>query len=281
MSINKIQNINNSYKVIYPSCQKCDGLLNFEIQPLHFSINFKCEKDEHHKKDDIYFKTFERFYLKEKELRKCNKCQINLENSEHFNCAICKTIFCSKCYIEDIQKNGHTKLINEKNNNRCLIHNCEFTIYCFTCRKNECIFCAKNNGHENHSIKSFYQIIPSSKDIEDLKKRILEKTNFTNNLFKKIDFWQQKINSKTEELKQNLKDEINLIKKFILNFNNTFMNYTYFQNFDYINKNVDSKSNNKNLIKFFNCENFEKQTEILIEVFKHMGRKKIKEKEST
>ena len=59
------------------------------------------------------------------------------------------------------------------------------------------------------------------------------------------------------------------------------MNYTYFQNFDYINKNVDSKSNNKNLIKFFNCENFEKQTEILIEVFKHMGRKKIKEKEST
>ena len=281
MSSNKIQNNNNFNKVIFPSCQKCDGLLNFEIQPLNFSINYKCEKDEQHKKDDIYYKVFERFYLKEKELRKCYKCQINLENSEYFHCALCKNIYCSKCYIEDIQKNGHTNLITDKNNNRCLIHNCEFTIYCFTCRKSECIFCAKNDGHKDHLIKSFYQIIPSLKDIEDLKNRVLEKANFTNNLIKKIDFWQQKINSKAEELKQNLKDEINLIEKFILNFNNTFMNYTYFQNFDYINKNVESKSNNQNLIKFFNCENFEKQTEILIEVFKLMGKKKLKEKKPT
>ena len=272
--------MSNSTKVIYPSCQKCDGLLNFEIQPLNFTINFKCEKDDQHKKDNIYFKTFERFYLKEKELRKCNKCQINLENSEYFHCAICKNIFCSKCYIEDIQKNSHTNLITGKNNNRCLIHNFDFTKYCLTCKKNECIFCAKNDEHKNHLIKSFYQIIPSSKDIEDLKKRIRDKANFTNSLINKIDIWQQKINSKAEQLKQNLKEEINLLEKFIFNFNNTFMNYTYFNNFDYINKNIDTKSNNNNLIKFYDCENFENQTEILIEVFKHLG-KKIKVKELT
>lgn len=54
-----------------------------------------------------------------------------------------------------------------------------------------------------------------------------------------------------------------------MNFNNTFINYNYFNVFDYINENVDFQNNNKKLIDFYNNPKFDKQTEILIEVFKY------------
>ena len=55
------------------------------------------------------------------------------------------------------------------------------------------------------------------------------------------------------------------------------MNYNYFNIFNYINENVDIKSNNKKLIEFYENEKLEEQTQILTEVFKYLG-KHIKEK---
>ena len=257
-------------KIYLPSCKECKSILTFKIQPLNFSIDYECENNKNHNKNNIYFKTFERFYLREKNLISCSKCHIILENNQFFECKKCKFIFCSDCYIEE--KNNH-KNIRNNNNNICLIHNIAFTFYCFYCSKNICIFCLKNSEHMGHETQSFVDIMPSSVDIENLKDRLKQKKYFTHSLIEKIDNWQKNINRKVEELKQNLIDEIDLFDKIILNFNNNFINYTYFQNFNYINKNILNTSNNQYLIQFFNTENFENQTKLLITIFKNIGKK--------
>ena len=260
-------------KIYVPSCKECNGLLSFKINPLNFSIEFECEKNKNHNKNNIYFKTFERFYLKEKDLIKCSKCYLNLENSEFFNCDICKNIYCCKCYIEDIQNKGHKNIINNiTNNNRCLIHGNEFIEYCFNCKKNICISCIKNDIHKEHKKESYIDIIPSSEDIENLKNKIKVKTIYINKLIENIDNWQKKINLKVKELIQNLRDEINLLEKIIFNFNNTFRNITYLKNFTYIKEYLKNISNNKNLVELNKAYEFEKKTEILLDIFKYLGR---------
>ena len=264
---------NKSSIIYYPFCKECNGFLNITIQPLNFSIEYECENNKNHKKSNIYFKNFERFYLKEKELIKCFKCHINLENSQFYNCEKCKNIYCGKCLLEDIKEPSHKHILNEKYHNRCLIHNNDFTEYCFDCKTNICIFCIKNGKHNNHNTQSFLNIMPSLIDIENLKKKIKEKYHFTNDLIERINNWQQVINRKAEELKQNFKDEISLLEKIIFNFNNNFRNYTYFQNFKYIEKTIKNTSNNIYLEEFSNISTFEKQTESLMKIFKYMGKK--------
>lgn len=220
--------IKNQIEVYVPTCQECKGVLSIIIKPLNFSIEYICEKDKSHT-GNIFFKAFERFYLKEKQLKFCSKCQLSLENSESFSCDDYKCFYCSKCYIEDIQLNGHKNTNNYKNY-RCLIHNNDFTEYCLDCKKNICFLCAKNGEHKDHSTKCFTQVMPYSKDIDNLKNIIKEKTILINKLIKKIDNWNSNINQKIKELKQNLQDEICLFKKIILNYNGDFRNYIYFQN---------------------------------------------------
>ena len=268
-----------SSKVFYPICKECNNISNFELEPLNFSIKYICESDKNHSKKDIYFKTFERFYLREKEIIKCLKCNANLENSEYYICEACKNIYCNKCLIEDITINEHNNSIKALSNNRCLIHKSDYTKYCCTCNENICYFCVKNeNIHEGHLIKCYYELMPSIEDIKNLKNKFLEKSKFTNDLIIKLENWKRRINFKVEELKQNLKDEISLLEKIIMNFNNSSMNYNYFNIFNYINENVDIKSNNKKLIEFYENEKLEEQTQILTEVFKYLG-KHIKEKD--
>ena len=264
---------NKSSIIYYPFCKECNGFLNITIQPLNFSIEYECENNKNHKKSNIYFKNFERFYLKEKELIKCFKCHINLENSQFYNCEKCKNIYCGKCLLEDIKEPSHKHILNEKYHNRCLIHNNDFTEYCFNCKTNICIFCIKNGKHNNHNTQSFLNIMPSLINIENLKKKIKEKYHFTNDLIERINNWQQVINRKAEELKQNLKDEISLLEKILFNFNNNFRNYSYFQNFNYIEKTIKNTSNNQYLEEFSNISNFEKQTETIMKIFKYMGKK--------
>ena len=86
--------------------------------------------------------------------------------------------------MEDIKKNNHKNIIYEKNNNKCNEHNCNFNSYCIECKKNICLFCLKEGDiHSSHLIKNFSEIIPSLKDIENVKKSIEEKKKYYNMLF--------------------------------------------------------------------------------------------------
>ena len=72
---------NNTTKFYYPICKidNCGGVLKFKINKNNFSLNYKCEKNEKHIGKNIYFKTFERFYLKEIEIDKCENVNIFLK----------------------------------------------------------------------------------------------------------------------------------------------------------------------------------------------------------
>ena len=271
------ENENSNKKIILPSCQKCNGLLNITINPLNFSIEYECEFDKQHHNTNIFFKTFERFYLKEKEILKCSKCNLNLENSELFKCEICKCIYCCTCSIEDIKKNGHEKELYKYQIKKCMKHNMSFNTYCLSCKKNLCLYCIKEeNIHENHEIKNYIEIMPSSNNIKNLKSKIKEKLKYVNILIEKIDKWKKEIIRKTEELKQNLRDEISLFEKIIFNYNYSFPNYTYYQIFNSINKYIKN-INNEYLIRFNKCYEFKKQTELLNQLFSYFGNHKREE----
>ena len=47
------------------------------------------------------------------------------------------------------------------------------------------------------------------------------------------------------------------------------------KNFNYLIQNINNKSVNEYLVKFSNCFYFEKQTEILMDIFKYMSKKEI------
>ena len=251
----------SSPNTIYlPFCKLCNGLLNINIDSLTFSIQYECELNkEHHSNNNIFFKTFERFYLKEKKINN------NLESSIYH---ICNSPYFCKCSKNYIDKNCQCEKIK-----KCLRHNKDFNYYCINCKTHLCIYCIKeNNIHKNHKIKNFIEIMPSLEDIENLKKSFNEKLQYTNELIKKIDNWERLMIRKAEELKQSLRDEISFFEKIICNYNYLYNNYTYFQLFYTINKYIKN-INNEYLIKFNECYEFEKQTEILIQLFKYLGKK--------
>ena len=273
--MSEIQKITN--KFYFPSCKECNGLLSITINPLNFSIDCQCEKNEMHNKEYIYFKTFEKFYLKEQELYKCSKCGLNLDNSEFCKCETCKLVYCCKCILDDIKINNHKNIIFETNNQKCVRHNWNYNSYCLNCKKNICLNCTKSDYcHQYHSIKNFSEIMPSAEHIENLKLRLNNKIKYTNFLIKKIENWKKKIINKTEELKQNLINEISFFSKVIFNYNNSFADYTYFNFFNSISNYIQN-INNEYLLKFFNSNNFESQTEIMNNLFKYLGKRKKKE----
>ena len=96
-------------------------------------------------------------------------------------------------------------------------------------------------------------------------------------LIEKIDRWKREIIKKVEQLKQNLKDEISFMEKIIFNYNYSFENYTYFKLFRTIEIYVKNTKNDI-LEQFYKENNFEKQTDILIQnIFKFLGKKLAKE----
>lgn len=210
------ENKNLLKKFYIPLCRKCNGILNIKINPLNFSIEYECEFNKYHNDIDIFFKTFERFYLKEQKINGCSKCNLNLENSEICFCEKCKCFYCNKCCFEDITKNGHKNITFEKNINRCNKHNYNFNSYCIECKENICLYCI---NHKNHNIKDFKEIIPSLNDIQILINKIKERFEYYNLLIEKINSWKKEVIRKTEELKQNLRDEISLFEKIIINYN--------------------------------------------------------------
>ena len=266
-------------KIYYPSCNESIKILKLEINPLNFSVKNGCDYHFSPKDKNIFFKTFERFYLKDFEIINCSKCYLNLNSSGYYKCEICNSNFCSKCGLDDIQSNNHKNLIFEKNTNKCIKHNWDYFAYCHNCQINICLYCLKENKkHVSHYVQNFYDLIPSSETVNNLKLRIKEKELTTKLLIEKIDKWKREIVKKTEELKQNLKDEISFLKKIIYNFNYFFINYSYFNIFDKINKYVKN-INNEYLVKFYNTMDLEQQTILLINAFKFLGKSNESHKE--
>ena len=175
--MNKIKINKNHPKYYYPCCKEenCDGILSIKINENGRSLNYQCDNNYNHKGENIYFKTFERFYLKEKQIPKCSKCDIILENVIKCKCKKCNSFYCIPCsyFHEHIKKNlNEICVINE---NKCAIHEKDFTSYCKNCIKYLCHFCIKE--HNNHEVIILNEIIPSKNSIDQIKNEIKIKVN--------------------------------------------------------------------------------------------------------
>ena len=150
--------------IIYPSCTKCEGMLNIRFNN-NLYIDFYCDKNENHKGEKIFFPTFEKFYLKPKIFVKCSRCNNNLLNKYMYEVESKKNkkekkILCADCIqgeFENIKLNGD---FNFKSN-KCKLHDSNLNHYCINCKENICIFCIKEDEmgiHKYHNIKNDYFI---------------------------------------------------------------------------------------------------------------------------
>ena len=220
-------------KLYYPYCKenKCNGELKIKFNN-SFTLDYECEKNNEHKGNNIYFKTFERFYLKEKLIEKCHKCNINLLNSNIFICKKCENNYCISCFLLDEhikESNNNLEIISKK----CKEHNMDLYYYCTNCKENLCIYCIKqnekNNKHNNHCFKKLLDEMPSLERINNLKDKIIKKSNCYKQLIYKLNDWKRKINIKIEELIHNLNDEITLLEKMFLTFEKFFLLNIFFK----------------------------------------------------
>ena len=264
--------------IIYPSCPKCEGLINIRFNN-NLYLDFYCDKNENHKGEKIFFPTFAKFYLKEKNVR-CSKCNNNLFNKYIYEVEYKKNkekkegekedkIFCINCFQEEFENIKFDDVHLNIKNNKCKLHDYNLNHYCIDCKKNICIFCIKEdemNVHKNHNIENLENFIPTSEEIKDFQNKIKQKSKVYKELKNKINIWKNKIITKTEQLIQNLENEIIILEKIIFNFNNKFMNYTYYNNFHYL-KNFVKNINNEYLIKFNDNPDFRNQCINLIDLF--------------
>ena len=94
---------NKNSKYYLPLCKEnpCNGFLKLKFNINNFYFDYECSKNSSHKEKNIFFKTFERFYLKGKEFQKCSKCFSSLENDCIYKCQKCNEIYCSNCFTLD------------------------------------------------------------------------------------------------------------------------------------------------------------------------------------
>ena len=254
--------------IFYPYCRECHCLLNIKFND-SLNIDFECEKDENHKGKKIYFQTFKRFYLKKEIIETCSNCGTNLLNENIFRCKECDKLFCSDCSSKSEHiKNGDPNF--EIKDKKCYIHKEKMNYYCINCREYFCIFCIKEDKrgyHKKHKVENLDNIMPSLIEIDDLKERIKQKSKCYSQLIDKINLWKNSIITKTEQLIQNLKEEIIILKQILFNFDIKFVNYSYYKNFEHL-KNYIKDINNKYLINFYNeTLDFKNQSYNLIEFF--------------
>ena len=257
-------------KYYIPTCRErgCEGNLYVSINEDNFIIQTICEKNYNHKFEKLYFETFERFYLKEKIIQKCNKCFKILENIDKYECKNCNKIYCSSCFISDLHIQKDLKNLNIITN-RCLVDQNELNNYCLACNKKVCSICLKkykenNNPHRNHKIIDIIASMPTLEKFEILKEKINKKSESFEALIKSLNEWQEELNKKVEKLKKNLKNEIKIIKKLFLNFNIYYMDYYYYSNFHLLFNNIEDY-NNKYLKTFMTENNFDKKTKCIFD----------------
>ena len=253
-----------SLKKFYPYCKvpNCGGTLLIIRINDNFSIDYKCSKNEKHNGKNIYFKTFERFYLIENKIEKCCQCNksFNITNIKHqYKCKECEKNYCSSCFII------HNHYKNNINNNEliisnqlCKIHNQKLIYYCIVCNNYFCESCKENKEckTKEHIIKHLSDIMPTKNKINNL----LNKLKAYDELIKSIDDWKNTFMNKIEHLKEQLLNEKYFINKMVSNFD--LIDYSNYLNFDYL---YNYKNNIFNFInKLFT---FDKKTEFLMNYF--------------
>jgi len=261
-SKNEQNSAENKYYI--PKCRYkgCDGVMKITISEDKLLISGTCQKNKEHSFSNLFFEIFEKFYLKENYIEYCFKCHLNLETKNKYECRKCGKIYCSKCFIseEHIKKDlKNLKLIT----NKCPKDENILVYFCSKCSEKVCSICIRqedeNNPHVYHDIIDILGSMPSNNQLEELKEKILKKSDAFDSLIKSLEEWQNELNNRLERIKRNLKNEIKILKKLFWNFNINYMDYTYFSNFNKVFDNLEIY-NNEYLKQFMKTCDFIKKT---------------------
>ena len=261
-------------KYYIPTCteKECKGSLKISINENSFIMNCVCDKNKNHKFNNIYFQTFEKFYVKEKIIHKCNICSNILECKDKYKCNKCDKSYCSSCFISDphIKKDLNNLSIIS---NKCTRDQRDLIYYCLDCGEKVCPFCLTKyddpakNPHKMHKIINILKKMPTLYQINKLKEKIIKKSDALDSLFNSLDEWMLELNKKIERIKQNLRNEIIIIKKLFLNLNIDYVDYTYYSNIHSL-LDIIEDYNNKFLKQFMESETFMRKTECIFDLLK-------------
>ena len=73
-----------------PCCPSCGSILKLKFTKGNFTIDYECSKNKNHKGGKIFYEAFDRFYLKQKQLNNCIKCNIK---GFTYKCKICENYY--------------------------------------------------------------------------------------------------------------------------------------------------------------------------------------------
>ena len=227
-------------KYFIPICREigCNGHLKISINEEKFLVNGICNKNNNHKFNDLYLETFERFYLKENTTQNCYNCSKNLENECKFECYECNKLLCSNCFSSEIHIKKNIKNLKVIENPSLI---------------------------DKNKIINILKKMPTKNKLSLLKRKINKKSESFNYLIKSINEWQNELNKKIERLKQNLMNEIRIIKKLFLNFNIKYIDDIYYSNFHNFLRYIENY-NNKNLEKFLKTHDLYEKTKYMLEI---------------
>ena len=228
--------------IFLPLCQLCGNILNIKINPITFEINYYCENEDLSKNES--YSKFEKKYIK-------NLSSLNNELKNDKNMPKYKAN----------NYNNILKLFSEVE--ICKEHKFNISEYCTICKDNICLFCSKEEKHNNHKDKiiKYSDIILSFYEYEKAYKMFEQREQFIKSFINKIENWKKEMIKKIENLENILNKEIIILRKMTSNFNKRCLNYNYINNFNNIfnyllgNQNKKFKKNNNNDNNEYNINN--------------------------
>ena len=265
------QGVNDESDLIkskYIICPECNE--NAYITIDDFKISIICSKAEHIT-ENLQLNEFDKTQKIDQSKIKCDKCnelKSKTEDNKIYVCNKCKLNLCPKC------KNGHDESHKdfikdyEENQFYCKNHFCEYTHYCQDCNEDICQLCEEE--HKDHELTSFDNIIQDidlikNNDIKDTTEAIIELKSIINGMINILN-----------KLKKNLDTYFEIFDNIISNFDTKKRNYSLIQSFN----NIREYNNNflGNITEINKNSNFKSQFISVINLEKKMNFKKLKTK---
>ena len=217
-----LKNFQKSPHIICPTCQD-----NCRISIENYKIKlFDCKNG--HSLNNILLSEYNDTQNNYKSNIICNNCnKSGQKENKFYKCLTCKQDICNYC--KDIHSDKHKMIDYDKINIVCNYHNEPFNSYCQECRVNLCSFCEKMHNTK-HTFILYKDMIKNEREI-----------------IEKMKIFGKKIN----ELKDNIKEMISILKKVMENIE-TYKTI----NLDILNS-FDNIYNNKNYCMLQNIRDIE------------------------
>ena len=197
-------------------CPECKNLALLNINNIDYKISIINCMNNHQCKNSSLNNYIESQIIDESKI-KCELCKNpkNLYGEEFYKCS-CNLYICGLCFEHHYAMTKH-KLVKYKYLfYKCLNHYEDFYSYCHNCHINLCLECNEQHKKAKHKITEIKKIKPKeNKKKEEIKNNLKKNINNIYKYKNEINVLNQFFNSYISNLNQNLDKSINLHNKII------------------------------------------------------------------